>query len=396
MTQGSRALAGDVGGSIRRLAMQIDADQFDEDTDLRLAAYANLLKSFDPSTIVILLLDDFTSEAMRAWVDSLDVSCRIERLTIPGKRLSASRAWIRDAFLPGALGGSPCYFRPRIGKLGAEAASHLSAVDGVPVIQVYDIVLDGGDSIVAGDFRLVGVEAVHRTCNAEGFACSLKEAITRLESLDPRPMTVVGYRPSALESQAASFSQEFKRRMQSNEKEATSSPWGRNFNVLAKALRTVGELLRTYLLNELIQDWAHIDVAVSPTGVDDGISPQLLVAQTLRPTTSKGEEFNAWQRLEALAKYLSSCGFRVSRNPTAFDQKSHVTLWYNNILLQTDPRVVWVPQYALADGTYQDIDEANVTMWENLGYSVRPVAGWHAFLRAEGALRCSSNVVERS
>ena len=77
-------------------------------------------------------------------------------------------------------------------------------------------------------------------------------------------------------------------------------------------------------------------------------------------------------RLWALAKYLGDCGFHVIRNPAPYALPSGDTLWYNNTIVQTDPDLVWLPQFAQPDGRFADTDEANRKIWRDLGFEVDP------------------------
>ena len=70
------------------------------------------------------------------------------------------------------------------------------------------------------------------------------------------------------------------------------------------------------------------------------------------------------------------------------------TLWYNNTIVQTDPDIVWLPQFA-DNGRFADTDEANRKIWCDLGFEVIPVAGWLAFERSEGSIRCATSVIAR-
>ena len=99
-------------------------------------------------------------------------------------------------------------------------------------------------------------------------------------------------------------------------------------------------------------------------------------------------------RLNALAEHLRECGFHVVRNPSPYDKSLFQTLWYNNTIVQNDPDIVWLPQFA-DNGRFADTDEANRKIWRDLGFDVVPVAGWLAFERSEGSIRCATSVIAR-
>ena len=69
------------------------------------------------------------------------------------------------------------------------------------------------------------------------------------------------------------------------------------------------------------------------------------------------------------------------------------TLWYNNTIIQTDPDLVWLPQFAQPDGRFADTEEANRKIWRDLGFKVVPVAGWMAYESSGGSIRCATSVL---
>ena len=121
----------------------------------------------------------------------------------------------------------------------------------------------------------------------------------------------------------------------------------------------------------------------------------LIVAETLLSANPSKDEIRESERLWALAKYLGDCGFHVIRNPAPYALPSGDTLWYNNTIVQTDPDLVWLPQFAQPDGRFADTDEANRKIWRDLGFKVVPVAGWMAYESSGGSIRCATSVLGR-
>ena len=148
--------------------------------------------------------------------------------------------------------------------------------------------------------------------------------------------------------------------------------------------------------DELKQDWGHIDLVVSITNRKSAHGADiLLVAETVLSAKPGRDERREHQRLDALAKYLRDCGFEIIRNPAPFDPSRAATLCYNNTIMQSNPRTVWLPQFADADPRYRASDELNVEIWQQLGYKVIPVPGWMAYVGSKGSIRCATNVLER-
>ena len=260
---------------------------------------------------------------------------------------------MRDAFLRGRRHGTPSYMKCRASKPAADQADWLSASDGMPVVEIKDVFLDGGDCLVGPDFWLVGKNAVKRTTAIAGHLCDEATAVARIAALDRRPLSVVGYR--------------------SVETRMVSPP----------------------ALHELVQGWAHIDLVVSLTGRKPrGTKGSLVVAETQLSPKPDRYEIAERDRLNALAEHLRECGFHVIRNPSPYDKSLFQTLWYNNTIVQTDPDSVWLPQFA-GNGRFADTDEANRKIWRDLGFDVVPVAGWLAFERSEGSIRCATSVIAR-
>jgi hypothetical protein len=248
----------------------------------------------------------------------------------------------------------------------ADQADWLGACDGTDVVRLNALSLDGGDSLVGEDFRLVGNNAIKTTCRIAGHQCSYEEALARFANLDKRRFFPVGYRRSDIERK---------------------SPW----SIDQKAARQLSGT------DELMEDWGHIDLVVSITNRKNANGADiLLVAESVLSAKPGSDERREHRRLDALAKYLRDCGFEVIRNPAPFDRLRVQTLWYNNTIMQSNPRTVWLPQFADADPQYRASDEHNVQIWQELGYKVIPVPGWMAYVGSRGSIRCATNVLERA
>ena len=80
----------------------------------------------------------------------------LSMVAVAGGQVSSSTTWMRDAFIRGTRNGTPGYMKCLASKSGNDQARWLAAADGTPVVCVQDVLLEGGDSLVGVDFRLVG------------------------------------------------------------------------------------------------------------------------------------------------------------------------------------------------------------------------------------------------
>src|SRR5262249_18577943 len=147
----------------------------------------------------------------------------------------------------------------------------------------------------------------------------------------------------------------------------------------------------------LMQNWAHLDLVVSLTGTRDGMGREILLvaSTTLPPAPYSPAAATQGERLHSLAAHPARNGFGVIRNPVPFASSPRRFFAYNNVIAESDPKRVWVPQFAGPDGEFRDTDAANVGIWTDLGFSVVPVPGWRAFTLADGSIRCATNVLRR-
>jgi hypothetical protein len=141
-----------------------------------------------------------------------------------------------------------------------------------------------------------------------------------------------------------------------------------------------------------MQNWLHIDVVVSLTGrKQPGTRGTLVVAETRLSEKPAGFETLESNCLRGLSDYLRSIGFHVVNNPAPY---VNGTLGYNNTIVQNNPDIVWLPQFA-HDGRFADTDAENRKVWSDLGFKVIPVEGWIAFHKSTGSIRCATNVLQR-
>jgi hypothetical protein len=101
-------------------------------------------------------------------------------------------------------------------------------------------------------------------------------------------------------------------------------------------------------------------------------------------------------RFDRAAHDLALAGFNVVRIPTvAFDDKTYFA--YTNGVYETrdGKKIAWVPAFAEGDDPLvADLDTAARTVYEQLGYEVRPVAVRRLFT-SHGTIGCVVNVLAR-
>jgi hypothetical protein len=347
------SLVADCGGAIRRLALAFPPHYLDPDRDAERTVLAATISAFDAGVTVLLLTESDAAATVTEWAAQLQPAAALQVVATAPYGLLHRRGglWAQDSFL--AAAGQ--YLIPLTGGEVGHGAL-LAAADGTPLTPV-EIVLEGGDSLVGPDFRLIGAEAVNRT--AEFRRLTIAAAETALAAIDPRPLTVAGYFTADLGAAAASSSE------------------------------------------KRFQPWFHLDLMVAVTGLRRDGRPLLLVADPRDGTAPDAPRHPAHApRLDAMAARLEGAGFAVIRNPVPVLRPpqggSRAPRAYNNVLVQNDPAIVWLPQFSDLEPALAGSDASNCEIWRDLGFAVRPVAGWSALAGPGGALRCAVKVLERA
>jgi hypothetical protein len=391
MTSTDRLL-GDTQGRIAGIAMQVDAKLFEPQFEGRRSAYKAMFRSLTSETTLTVVADQSVVPAVQQWLDGAGLACRHQVVPVAGEQVTASSAWMRDALLVADRAGTRCYLKPKIVKQNGHQADWLAASDSTEVVDLQHLVsLEGGDCLVGPDFWLVGANAVQHTAELDGNGNDEATALARLKSLDPRPLLPVGYRLGDIPTRFLRLMHQFRRSLAPQSgtvqppQRQMSRRRGRAASATAKAMRLNPD--------KLYQDWVHIDLVVSVTGRKNAGKNVLLVAELVPSERPGGAERALGAGLNALAKYLASCGFEVRRNPTRYI--SGELLGYNNVILQTSPDRVRMPSFAIDDGS-RELDIRNKEIWQSLGFEVLLIDGWFAYTGTGGSLRCATNVIART
>ena len=162
------SIADDVSGRIGRIAIQIASSLFDGKNIEKKYAYEQLLGSFPAGVHLDVVTDDAIVTQVREWLSCLELSCSVSMVAVAGGKVSSSTKWMRDAFIKGTRNGTTGYLKCLASKSGNDQARWLAAADGTNVVCVPDVLLEGGDSLVGVDFRLVGHTAVKQTSDIPG------------------------------------------------------------------------------------------------------------------------------------------------------------------------------------------------------------------------------------
>ncbi len=387
-------LLSDTGGKITEILVQI---QFDLANDMtRRAAYESLLLDLGRSARLIVVTSRSTEKYVEDWLQGLG---RVDFvvLPVPDNEFNRWSAWARDALLVARKNadGSNLYLEPRTMR-----ESELASALGGDVRKLPTVGLDGGSSLVIGESRwLVGAEAVRMTIAANSQGYSWDEAVQHICKQLGRKPDIVGFeRPEGegwLSFLIEKVRYEVKRRTPPNNASLglVQRLAVRAF-VLAAAFRSE---VRSLLRDPLHTEWLHIDMVVSVTGCFDGEGkPIVLVADPTyqgcppsKGATRKGKKFTA------LARRLEMYGYAVRRNPAPYVHPD--VLPYNNTIVQTDPKVVWLPTFGPLAQSISALDDENVRIWRDLGFNdIRRIEAWSALVGDEGSIRCATLPLRRA
>lgn len=350
----------DVGPAISRLAMVVHKSLFTPGAEAMKEAYANLIRGLPDGLELIILIDAHQMEVVTAWLAAIAPKCRPEIVTAAGDEISVSTAWIRDEFLCRHCDGRISHIETASAKSGR--FGQLLAAANHAAFDKRIVALDGGDCLVTRDRWIVGAQAVWNTASIVGHETEFDTALSRIAALHPSPPVVAGFRLAAIKSER-----------------------------LRTEMRNT--LTRTPTQCDLIQAWEHIDLVVAATGIRRNDREVLLVASTTLGGDSKDEALLLeGDKLDALADHLAQEGFCIIRNPTPFIDRS--LFHYNNVIVQNDPNIVWLPLFSDARDSFAS-DEENIRIWESLGFKVIPIGGWRAFVGKAGAIRCATKTLAR-
>lgn len=381
----------DVGPAISRLAMVVHESLFrtTEEAAAQKEAYANLIRKLPESLELVILIDADLKKDFTPWLAKIVPERQPNFVIVPGNEINKSGAWIRDDFLCRYAGGKATHVELRSYKSGT-FGEYLTTANQADFVKL-KVALDGGDCLVTRERWIIGVQAVNTTITLFNETIDFDTARSKIAALDPRPLTLAGFRLADLKSKLLWAKIEMQRALATptiQAESATTPPPRTGF--IATAAKILSQLMNQ---SELIQGWAHIDLVVSVTGIKKDGQEVLLVASVV-PTPDGTDEYARLEgeKLDSLANHLANEGFHIIRTPTPYVDK-----WlfhYNNAIVQNEPNIVWLPQFSDTKDTFPS-DAENVEIWKGLGFEVIPIPGWRPFLRKAGAIRCATKPLAR-
>lgn len=381
----------DVGPAISRLAMVVRKHLFGttEEAVGQREAYAHLISRLPESLELFILIDAHQEKDVTAWLAAIAPQRQPNLVIAPGEDITESSAWVRDEFLCRYAGGTATHIETASAKKGHFGELLIKANNAGSAKEA--VALDGGDCLVMRERWVVGVQAVENTIVASGNTIDFAMARSKIEALDPRPLTLAGFKLADLKHKFLWLKVEMQRAYAApviRAESATAPP--PSAGLIATTAKVLSQLLHQ---NDLIQGWEHIDLVISVTGIKRDEKDVLLVA-SVAPGGDETDDYARMEgdKLDALAGHLTKEGFHVIRTPTPYVNKS--LFYYNNAIVQNEPDTVWLPHFSDAHTTFPSDDE-NVEIWQSLGFTVIPIPGWRAFVSRAGAIRCATKPLAR-
>lgn len=160
-----------------------------------------------------------------------------------------------------------------------------------------------------------------------------------------------------------------------------------------------------------VQPLFHIDMFITLAGRDATGKYQLVVGDPSLAAKALGVPLwpHAMQAVfDNVAKSLQNLGFAVIRNPLPLvyvdDPGTKERLWYfataNNALVQiidAGDKKIWLPAYGFGNWTsLTETDNANVKIWESLGFKATLLSDFHPFAENLGAVHCIKKYLGRA
>jgi hypothetical protein len=327
------------------------------------AALGYLAASIPSGTTLYLMTDNPEHPDFAAWLARHALACDPMFISAGDDApVLESEMWTQDPWMIADRAGQLHVYHLTNTDRPGRQATWLAAARNLtlerPALQ-----LAGGNTLTGPNYRILGAASVEMTQRAGTGGLSWTAALARHQALDPRPISVFGF---ALPGQPGA------------EEKVRQQP-------------------------------SHLDLVLSATGIvtSEG-KPLLLLADPRSGARPEGPRTPGWaEQLDATARRLEANGFAVQRNPVAYTAHPQ---WspnpnlraYNNVLLENEIRpgrsrpLVWLPQFGDLEPQLGAFDEANRSIWRDLGFETVSVHGFSALVRSGGGVRCASKVLRRT
>lgn len=329
-----RRLLADTGGLIATIALCLPRGM--EHRPL-LAAHRSLLSQLPSEIAVTIATPPEHAGDVARWLDHHHAGPHA--VVVANGKLDDHAIWMQDPLLVATKGRRRIYLSVR-SEYPCDAAGWFASADGAAVDRS-PLHLSGGNSLVGGNFHIVGADAILKHAGRHTPAAILR-VIDRHRALDPRRMHIYGYGATPV----------------------AGMPWA--------------------------QEPFHLDLALALTGCRT-IRSQPIVLLARPPGVSA--------ELDAVAARLLADGFYVLR--VHVPMLGNSLYGYNNVLVETavrpgEPRpLVFVPRYGDRRRSLIRYDRYVEELWTGLGFTPRWVTGWGPFVFAGGAVRCAAKVLSR-
>jgi hypothetical protein len=291
--------------------------------------------------------------------------------------------WSNDMFLVGEdHAGRHSYglVPPQFPRAGDGMVAELLARSGCFALRRSPLFFQGGNILVGDDFLLIGADDLRRSLRKGGIArrddepagAAVKRAL-RLRLDRSRTAHVIAART----------------RVHRQEMRAVRNR-GRKWT----------EMLYFGNFAGTRQPLFHIDMFISLVGRAESGRFKLLVGDPRMAGAMVGSA--GWpdsmpEAFDDIALQLSQRGFEIERNPLPLayydNHRTRERVWYfatyNNVIVQGDPPIVWLPSYG--HGRWKKFtrtDAANRAIWERNDYEVRLLPNCHPIAMRHGGALC--------
>ncbi len=376
-------LLSDVGSEIRLVACSVTSARTSSLRNVELVS--NIVNGLPPDVHVLLLVSDRSAFAKSAK------NRRVTFVEMPPK--SDISIWPQDPFVV-VQGGAvtklvtPCSFNREDDERMPRQLAGLLQLELVHS----ELHFEGGNIVCGEDAVFIGFDTIHH--NALLLELSAGEVTQRFAKLFGRRVVVVGESRQSVRHIDLIVTPLSHQRIAVADSRAGAG-------LAAEAIRQEPALVREFE-RQCEKDFFGQDGVVELLDRDGNtISRPTVVGQTDATIASS---LRLAPELETIARQLSQAGYKVVRVPALIpNQEQHLDeqgdmlpqypfLSYSNVLteLRQNQSTVYLPQYG-----FGMLDNAAQRVWQEMGFLVKPLAGFSTSAMYGGAMRCCTKVLLR-
>jgi len=388
--EASRELLPDTGGRVTVAVISVNSARR---AALRNASLVtNIVAGLPPSTNFFILANDPSafSVAGTSWPE------RIQLVELPFS--NPITIWTQDPFLvlKGGAGGSDTTllnskeFERAGDRLMAEKIAEIAGYE----LEQSSLYFEGGNIVSDDEFILIGANTIRH--NAMKLELSEIEVVLEFQEELGRRVLVIGPVPQPVAHIDMILTPLGNRRVLLADASA-------GIRIAEHALETDPDSITGF--EKYCEEHFFGHPAIREIHAKDGGTTS---APQVQGKTRKAIELSRLvaPTLDGIATALERYGYQVDRVPFLFggprskdneDEQAplkadYPMLTYNNVLIEDDieGKIVYLPRYG-----WPAMDDAASEIWEELGFSPRPIEGLTISAMYGGALRCSVKVVGR-